>query len=117
MGQWLRLTKRRQCQRVYRKERKSPKYLLLNKDFDQKLKAEADKYIKKIKQEVVDGKRGSSYSALRKLGNRDFEDSKGQERFDVPEFVDKNLDDKQSSEAMADFFSSISQEFDPIDVD
>ena len=109
--------KRRQRQRIYRKEGKSQKYLLLKKDFDDKFKVEAAKYIEKIKQEVVDGKRGSSYSALRKLGNRDFEDSKGQERFDVPEFVDNNFDDKQSSEAMADFFSSISQKFDPIDVD
>ena len=37
--------------------------------------------------------------------------------FDIPEFVDNNLDEKQSAEALADYFSPISQQFDPIDVD
>ena len=67
--------------------------------------------------EVVEGKRGSSYSALRKLGNREFQVPKNGETFDIPEFIDNDYDDKQCSEAMADFFSSISQEFDPIDVE
>ena len=39
------------------------------------------------------------------------------ETFDIPEFVDNDFTDQQSSEAMADYFSSISQEFAPIDVD
>ena len=107
---------RRHRQRIYRKEGRSERYLTLRKEFDDKLQNEAAKYIKKIRTEVIDGKRGSSYSALRKLGNKDYEDHKGQEKFDIPEFVENNLDDKQSSEAMADYFSTISQQFDPIDV-
>ena len=63
------------------------------------------------------GKRGSSYSAIRKLGNRHFVQDKGSESFDIPEFVESNLDDHQSAEALADFFSSISQEFEPLTVD
>ena len=43
-------------------------------------------------------------------------DSKEAETFDLPELVDNNFDDKQSAEALADYFSSISQEFQPLDV-
>ena len=39
------------------------------------------------------------------------------ETFDIPHFVDNDFDDEESCEAMADFFSTISQEFDPIDID
>ena len=81
------------------------------------MKSEAAKYVDKIKKEVVEGKRGSSYSALRKLGNRDFEVPKGQENFDIPEYLENDYDDEQISEAMAGYFSAISQEFEPIDVD
>ena len=107
---------RRRRQRMYRKEGRTERYFALKKEFEDKLKVEAAKYKEKIRKEVTDGKRGSSYSAIRKLGNRDFEDPKGQQTFDIPEFVDNNLNDKESSEAMADYFSSISQQFDPIDV-
>ena len=41
--------------------------------FDRKLEAEVDKYMNKIKEEVENGKRGSTYSAIRKLGDRPFE--------------------------------------------
>ena len=107
---------RRRRQRIYRKEGRSIAYLNLKDEFDNKLKLEAAKYVKKLNEEVSSGKRGSSYAAIRKLGNRDFAESKGRETFDVPEFLDNNFDDNQSAEALADFFSSISQEFQPVDV-
>ena len=110
-------TIRRQRQRLYRKEGRSQAYLLVKKEFDLKLEKEAAKYVEKIQNEVSEGKRGSSYSALRKLGNRDFEDTKYQKSFDIPEFLDEGLDDKDSAEAIADYFSSISQEFEPISVE
>ena len=53
---------------------------------------------------------------MRKLGNRDLVKTRNKETFDIPEFVDNNLDDMQSAEALADFFSSISQEFQALDV-
>ena len=71
----------------------------------------------KIYEEVSSGKRGSSYSAIRKLGNREFKQSKGTDTFDVPEFIEQNLDDNESAEALADYFSAISQEFKPMDID
>ena len=108
---------RRRRQRIYRKEGKSEIYVALKNKFDTKLKKEASKYIEKIEKEVLEGKRGSSYSAIRKLGNREFEVPKGMESFDIPDFVNNDYTDQQSSDAMADYFSSISQKFDPIDVD
>ena len=43
------------------------------------------------------------------------EDTKGSDTFDIPEFVDMDLNDQQSAEALAEHFSSISQEFQPLD--
>ena len=105
---------RRRRQRIYRKEGRSSLYLEVKAEFDTKLEAEATKYRNKIQEEVANGKRGSSYSAIRKLGNRQFEAPV--ESFDIPEFIENNFDDKQAAEALADHFSSISQEFQPIDV-
>ena len=107
-------TIRRRRQRIYRKEGRSSSYLKVKMEFDKKLEAEVEKYVNKIKEEVENAKRGSSYSAIRKLGNRPFESSKA--TFDLPEFVENNFDDKQAAEALADHFSSISNEFKPIDV-
>ena len=107
---------RRYRQRIYRKHGRSPKYLEVKEEFDDKLKAEAKKYKDKIVAEVSDGKRGSSYAAIKKLGSREFEVLNKAATFDIPEFVENGYDDNQSTEALADFFSSISQEFEPIDV-
>ena len=106
---------RRHRQRIYRKEGRSKAYLSVKDDFDSKRKSEVEKYIDKIKEEVSNGNRGSSYTAIRKLGNRDFTQSKSTVTFDIPEL--ENLDDEQSAEVLADFFSSISQEFQPLAVD
>ena len=105
---------RRRRQRLYRKEGRSSSYLKVKEEFDKKLKSEVDKYTNKLKEEVANGKRGSTYTAIRKLGNRPFDSSPN--TFDIPEFVQNNLDDEQAAEALADHFSSISQEFQPIDV-
>ena len=62
---------KRQRQRAYEKYgRQSRKYKYLRQIFDQKLLNEAKKYRTKIENEVKDGKRGSGYKAIRKLGNR-----------------------------------------------
>ena len=108
---------RRRRQRVYRKQGRSTKYLKIKEEFDVKLKAAACKYKDKLIAEVTEGKRGSSYPAIRKLGNRDFEVLSNAASFEIPEFVDNNMNDSQSAEALADFFSAISQEFDPVNID
>ena len=108
---------RRRRQRIYRKEGRSLNYLEIKNEFDKLMKVEVEKYVSKIHDEVSNGKRGTSYSAIRRLGDRNFALSKGSESFEIPEFINDNLDDQQSAEALADYFSTISQEFDPLSID
>ena len=104
---------RRQRQRIYRKHGKSEKYLHVKKTYSKKLKREAEKYRLKVLREVAEGKRSNSYSALRKLEQGEhFSPRVG---FSLPCYDAENLSPLQSAEKLADFFSSISQEFSPID--
>ena len=64
----------------------------------------------KIKQEVTEGKRGSSYSAIRKLDYG--QDNK--KSFTLPNHAEEDLSNAQSAERLAEYFSTISQEFAPI---
>ena len=61
---------KRQTMREYEKHGKSNKYFELKQTFENKMISEAEKYKTKIVEEVVNGNRGSAYSALRKLGER-----------------------------------------------
>ena len=72
------------------------------------------KYMEKIMLEVTEGKRGSSYPALKKLGARPGEGSKSW--FQLPSHVDRNLSPAQSAEVIAEHFTSISQELSPFDI-
>ena len=72
---------RRRRQRIYQKEGRSVSYLRVKSEFDSKLEDELSKFKNKIHEEVANGKRGSSYSAIRKLGNRPFESSPAFESF------------------------------------
>ena len=101
---------RRQRQREYRRSGKSEKYLELKKKFEETFEKAAHDYKDKIISEVKDGKRGSAYKAIRKLG----ENSSTDVCFSIPTHVEANLSDEQSAELLADYFSKISQEFTPI---
>ena len=57
-------------QREYCKHGKSEKYLKLRELFNLKLKGELKKYKERLLNEVEEGKRGSIYPALKKLGMR-----------------------------------------------
>ena len=72
------------------------------------------KYLEKISIEVVEGKRGSTYPALKKLGLRPGEDSNS--GFLLPNHAEQNLTPAQSAEVIAEHFSRISQEFTPLSV-
>ena len=103
---------RRKRQRVYRREGKTEKYLKIKDDFDQSLRIAALKYKNKVTAEVIEGKRGSAYKALRKLGSTTAE---AVSSFYLPSHMDMNLSAQQSANILADHFSKISQEFEPID--
>ena len=103
---------RRRRQRLYRKHGKCAEYLALKRLFSEKLRQQAEKYRLKIINEVNEGKRSNLYSALRKL-EPGYEDKK-QSTFTLPSHVEQNFSPAESAEAFADFFSSISQQFEPI---
>ena len=110
----LRILKRKR-QRVYTKEGQTPKYLSIKLKFENDAKEAALKYTEKIQNEVLEGKRGSSYAALCKLGTNDSEASGT--TFVLPNHVEENLTSQQSAERIASYFSSISQEYEPLQLD
>ena len=106
---------KRQRLRVYNKEGKSAKYLELLDLFKQKLGIQLEKYKDKLLTEVQEGKRGSVYPALRKLGLRPGTDNN--KWFQLPSHIKDGLNPVQSAELIADHFSSISQEFKPFTIE
>ena len=100
---------KRQCQRAYRNGGKTEKYLALVKKFDEKLKKEVEKFRQKILTEVAEGNRTNSYKALRRLETGDHV---SKEDFTLPSHSD--LAPAEAAERLAEYFSRISQEFDPI---
>ena len=56
-------------------------------------------------------KRGSAYAGLRKLGQKPGEISKT--GFQLPYFTEQNLSNLECAEMMANYFSTVSQEYTP----
>jgi len=101
---------KRSIMREYEKHGKSSKYFKLKGAFTQKLHKEVEKYRLKIETEVRNGDRSSAYSALRKLGAHSSEPSK--ERFELPSH--SGMTAQESAEKLADHFSYISMNYEPI---
>ena len=64
--------------------------------------------------EVTEGRRGSSYPAIKRLGMRPGETSHAQ--FQLPGHVEMNCSSAQSAEIIAEHFSHISQEYEPLNL-
>ena len=109
----LRLLKR-QRMRQYQRHGKNDKYDELKTRFDEKLKHEMLKYLEKIAIEVSEGRRGSTYPALKRLGLRPGEEI--QSGFQLPMHAEQNLSPAQSAEVIAEHFSRISQEYEPLNI-
>ena len=101
---------KRQRLREYTRNGKSSKYKQLVVAFKDKEKQAIEKFKLKLKNEVVEGKRGSIYPVLKRLGARPGQQDSNS--FHLPghdEFTSS-----QSAEAIANYFSSISQEYAPL---
>ena len=98
--------------REYEKHGRSKKYWELATRFDESFKMERDKYIQKIKLEVSEGSRGSIYPILRRLSLRPGDTAHS--GFLLPQQA--GLSHAQAAEIIATHFSSISQEYSPLDV-
>ena len=110
----LRQIKRRR-QRIYAKfGRRHWKYISLKQIFDDKLKFEAKKYVAKIQKEVKEGKQGSGYNSIRKLGFRPNESWRKQE-LSILSYVEQNVSNQEAANKLASNFSAISQTVEPLD--
>ena len=78
------------------------KYLRLVSNFDEKAKSEIAKYVQKVKLEVTEGKRGSSYPAIKRLGLRPGDSA--QAVFPLPAHAELGLSSAESAEAIAEHF-------------
>ena len=105
---------RRRRDKVYDRRGKCDFYWTLQQQFETKLRAECRKYREKIVNEVTLGKRGSSYKAIRKLGEGK-EDWDKRKEFVIPEYVEQALTPGQAANRLAAHFSSISQTVAPLD--
>jgi hypothetical protein len=104
----LRTLKRQKMRAYTRHGQNSIQYNALKAKYDDKLIKEAQKFRSKIENDVMEGRRGSSYSAIRKLGNRPGEPWRKPE-FTLPRFVEENLSPLQAVSRLADYFSAVSQ--------
>ena len=105
---------KRQRLREYNRHGRSDKYLKLAASFNEKSAIEIEKYKKKIMTEVTEGRRGSSYPALKRFGMRPGENDSAD--FQLPSHSEQNLSPAQSAEMIAQHFSHISQEYSPLNL-
>ena len=106
-------TLRQKRNRIYQRVGKSVQYFRAQEEFEAKLKSEAMKYKDKIVQEVINGKRGSGYSAIRKLGDGP-SDWDHRKEFKIPAYSE--LTPGEAVNKLADHFAAISQTVEPLDI-
>ena len=70
------------------------------------------KYKQKIENDVKDGKRGSTYPTIKKMGLRPFDNPNPE--FQLPRHCELGLNSQQSAEMIAEHFATISQEYKPL---
>ena len=105
---------KRQRLREYAKNGKSPRYIELYESYSVKSKEAIEKYKEKMKSEVLEGKRGSFYPIIKKLGSQPYESERS---FRIPSHATHNFSHQQSAEALADHFSRISQQLPPLNIE
>ena len=105
---------KRQRLREYTKHGKSEKYRKLVETFNIQVKEAATKYKEKMKIQVLEGQRGSVYPVIKKMGERPHESHN--DVVQLPSHAALKYTPQQSVEAIADHFSSISQEYAPLEV-
>ena len=107
---------KRQRDNAYGRGGKSDTYNAKQNEFKVKLSNEARKHKAKIEQEVKEGKRGSGYKAIRKLGESQ-NDRERKKQFKIPSYEEEGLVPEQAANRLADHFSAISQTVAPINID
>ena len=104
----------RQKSREYHKRGKTDKYKKMAKMFKEKYHKEASKFLRKKMDELKESKPGQAYNILKKMGAQPG-DCIDANTFTLPTHEELGLTSQQSAERIADYFASISQEFQPLD--
>ena len=105
--------RKRQRQRVYRRQGRSPKYVQLKEQFKMEKKKAIQIFKTKIEKEVKEGKRACSYKTLRRLDPQ-YEDA---QEYCIQSHQDQGLSPKESVEKIARFFISISEEHEELTIE
>ena len=104
---------RQKC-REYIKRGKSLKYKNLSNQFKEKYKLEAEKFLRKNMDNLMECKPGQAYNILKKMGAQPG-DCIDANTFTLPSHESESLSDSQSAEKIANYFSRISEQFPPLD--
>ena len=105
----------RRKKREYSKNGRSEKFLKLKAKFDQKYKEAAGRYINKNVSELKITNPGKAFKILKRMGAPPGE-SEDEGSFTLQTHLDQNLSTEESLEKIADFFSNISQEYPPLNL-
>ena len=101
---------KRKKSREYKKHRKSDKYILLTKKYDEKVKMAQKRYKRAKIDDVLTSSNKQWYSKLKRLTHYE------QDKFEPVQVESiENLTDKMQAEVIADSFARISNEYKPID--
>ena len=107
-------TIRRQKSREYVKNKKSKKFIELQKKFNEKKEENSKNFIETNIEALKSLSLSKFYSKIKEIGARLGECSKSS--FSITSHIEQNLDDTAAAEKIAEHFSSISKEFPPLDV-
>lgn len=99
--------------REYTKRGKTEKYRTLAKKFKDMYKNAAEKYLRRNIDELMECKPGQAYTVLKRMGARPGDCTDAQ-TFTLPRHERENLSHKESAEQIAEYFSKISREFQPL---
>ena len=99
----------------YKLKGKTAKYLKLKTAYDKKYKKAAAQYLNGCVEDMMLEAPGKAYRAIKRLGARPG-DCGEEAGFTLASHVELNLTPQQSVERMADYFSAISQQYDPLSV-
>ena len=102
--------------REYNKRGKSQKYRSLKLAYDTKFKKAAQDQLNKHVEDMINEHPGKAYSALKKMGARPG-DCENHGVFDVISHQNENLTLQQSNEKILKYFASISQAYQPLDLE